>query len=83
MGYQVELVCMNQFVFDSSWWIKVLFKEKLVLFEKVRLGSINGEMVCKLGFYIVLIFCSEIIVLEVMFEKDLFFCYYLDVFKWG
>ncbi|KAK4677801.1 Type I Iterative PKS [Podospora pseudoanserina] len=83
MGHQAELARTNQLAPDSSRWIKVPLKEKLALFEKVRSGSTNGEMVCKLGPHIVPILRSEITALEVMLEKELLSRYYLDALKWG
>ncbi|KAK0741973.1 hypothetical protein B0T21DRAFT_408828 [Apiosordaria backusii] len=83
MGHQAELARTNQLAPDSSQWIKAPLKEKLALFEKVKAGSTNGEMVCKLGPHIVPILRSEITALEVMLEKDLLSRYYLDALKWG
>ncbi|KAL2258524.1 hypothetical protein VTK26DRAFT_8144 [Humicola hyalothermophila] len=83
MRLQVELARTNELAPGSSEWINTPPKERAKLLEKVRSGSTNGEMVCRLGPLIVLILRGKITALEVMLEENRLSRYYLDGLKWG
>ncbi|KAK4034496.1 polyketide synthase [Parachaetomium inaequale] len=83
MRLQVELARTNELAPGSSEWIKASPKERARLLEKVRTGSANGEMVCRLGASIVAVLRGEVTALEVMLEENLLQRYYLDGLKWG
>src|SRR5690606_9105031 len=53
MRLQVELARTNELAPDRSEWINASPKERARLLERVRTGSTNGEIVCKLGANIV------------------------------
>jgi acyl transferase domain-containing protein/ubiquinone/menaquinone biosynthesis C-methylase UbiE len=83
MRLQVELARTNELAPGSSEWIRATPKERVKLLEKVRSGSTNGEMVCRLGPLIVSILRGEVTPLEVMLKENLLSRYYLDGLKWG
>ncbi|KAL2193905.1 polyketide synthase [Corynascus similis CBS 632.67] len=83
MRLQVELARTNELAPGSSEWIKATPKERAKLLEKVRTGSTNGEIVCKLGTNIVSILRNEVTALELMLEDGLLSKYYLDGLKWA
>lgn len=83
MRLQVELARTNELAPDSCEWVNTPYKERARLLEKVRNGSTNGEMVCKLGAKIAPILRSEVTPLEVMVEDNLLSRYYRDGLKWG
>lgn len=83
MRLQVELARTNELAPGSSEWIKATPKDRAKVLERVRTGSTNGEIVCKLGSHIVPILRNEITALEVMLEENLLSRYYLDGLKWG
>ncbi|KAL2128609.1 hypothetical protein VTI74DRAFT_8937 [Chaetomium olivicolor] len=83
MKLQVELARTNELAPGSSEWIKTTPVERAKLLEKVRTGSTNGEMVCRLGSHIVPILRGEVTALELMLDENLLSRYYLDGLKWG
>jgi acyl transferase domain-containing protein len=85
MRLQVELARTNELAPGSSAWLtsSTSPKGRAKLLEKVRTGSANGEMVCRLGASIVSILRGEVTALEVMLEENLLQRYYLDGLKWG
>jgi NADPH:quinone reductase-like Zn-dependent oxidoreductase/ubiquinone/menaquinone biosynthesis C-methylase UbiE len=83
MRLQVELARTNELAPGSSGWVNATPKERAKILEKVRTGSTNGEIVCKLGSHIVPILRGEVTALEVMLEESLLSRYYLDGLKWG
>ncbi|KAL2166565.1 hypothetical protein VTG60DRAFT_2512 [Thermothelomyces hinnuleus] len=83
MRLQVELARTNELAPGSSDWVKATPKERAKLLEKVRTGSTNGEIVCKLGTNIVPILRNEVTALELMLEDGLLSRYYLDGLKWA
>ncbi|KAK4244100.1 polyketide synthase [Corynascus novoguineensis] len=83
MRLQVELARTNELAPGSSEWVKATPKERTKLLEKVRTGSTNGEIVCKLGTNIVPILRNEVTALELMLEDGLLSKYYLDGLKWA
>jgi acyl transferase domain-containing protein/ubiquinone/menaquinone biosynthesis C-methylase UbiE len=83
MRLQVELARTNELAPGSSEWIKTSPKERAKILERVRTGSTNGEIVCKLGLNIVPILRGEVTALELMLEDGVLSRYYLDGLKWG
>ncbi len=83
MRLQVELARTGELAPDSREWIQSTPKERAKVLERVRTGSTNGEIVCKLGSQIVPILRGEVTALEVMLEENLLSKYYLDGLKWG
>lgn len=83
MRLQVELAKTNELAPDSSKWINTTPKERAKLLERVKTGSTNGEMVCRLGPLIVFILRGKVTALEVMLEENRLSRYYLDGLKWG
>jgi acyl transferase domain-containing protein/ubiquinone/menaquinone biosynthesis C-methylase UbiE len=83
MKLQVELARTGELAPGSSDWAKTTAKERAKLLEKVRTGSTNGELVCKLGSHIVAILRNEVTALELMLEDGLLTRYYLDGLKWA
>jgi acyl transferase domain-containing protein/ubiquinone/menaquinone biosynthesis C-methylase UbiE len=83
MRLQVELARTNELAPRSSEWINTTPKERAKILERVRTGSTNGEIVCKLGLNIVPILRGEVTALELMLENNLLSRYYLDGLKWG
>ena len=83
MRLQMELARTNELAPGSSEWTNATPKERSRALDKVRRGSANGEIVCKLGSHIVPILRNELTAIEVMFEDNLLSRYYLDGLKWG
>ena len=83
MRLQAELARTNQLGPESRKWARMSAKQKGEVIEKVRGGSTNGEMVCRLGPKLSAILRGEVTPLEVMLEDDCLSRYYLDGLKWG
>jgi acyl transferase domain-containing protein len=98
MRLQVELARTNELAPGSSAWADATPKERARVLERVRTGSVNGEMVCRLGGRMVDILRGEgaggkgegegeggggVTALEVMLEGGLLSRYYLEGLKWG
>ncbi|EAQ88528.1 hypothetical protein CHGG_05147 [Chaetomium globosum CBS 148.51] len=67
----------------ESWVVGEGVKERVRVLERVREGSANGEMVCRLGERIVGILRGECTALELMLEGGLLSRYYLEGLKWA
>lgn len=83
MRLQAELARTNELAPNSNSWAKTTPKQRAALLDKVRADSANGEMVCRLGPYIVPILRGKLTALELMMEENLLSKYYIDGLKWG
>ncbi|KAH6857080.1 hypothetical protein B0I37DRAFT_301053 [Chaetomium sp. MPI-CAGE-AT-0009] len=83
MRLQVELARTGVLAEGSEVWGGGGEKERVAVLERVRVGSANGEMVCRLGERIVGILRGECTALELMLEGGLLHRYYLDGLKWA
>lgn len=83
MRLQAELAKTGELAPGSGEWINATPEERMKVLERVKSGSTNGEMVCRLGPLIVPILRGEVTALEVMLKGNLLSGYYLDGLKWG
>lgn len=82
MKLQTELASSNKLGPNSSEWIHDSPSKRADLIKKANTMSVNGEMTCRLGPYIMAILRHEVTPLELMLEGKLLDRYYIEGLKW-
>lgn len=82
MKVQIKLAQLNELGPASSEWFIQPLAHQQNLINRVRVASVDGEMVCRIGENLPLILSNEVAPLQLMLKDDLLSEYYARAVRW-
>jgi hypothetical protein len=79
---QIKLAQLNELGPASSEWFIRSLAHQQNLINRVRVASVDGEMVCRIGENLPLILSNEVAPLQLMLKEDLLSEYYAQAVRW-